>query len=118
MDGQERERRSRGGSSPRSSGSSRGPGARDAAASGSAELTRTTAISLAGNRRPRRGVQATYRLLQIRGLEATEAANLTAWLTGIPVREHHWDIREINALLFLRGLTRLGRFGPTDGRPN
>lgn len=72
----------------------------------------------AGNRRTRPGVQATYRLLQIRGLEATEAANLTAWLTGIPVREHHWDIREINALLFLRGLTRMGRFGPTDGRPN
>jgi hypothetical protein len=53
--------------------------------------------------------------LQIRGLESAEAANLTAWLTGIPVREHHWDIRQIQTLLFLRRLNQTGRFGRTDG---
>ena len=38
----------------------------------------------------------------MKGLDADEAANITAFLHGIPVGEHHWSLREINRLLFLR----------------
>ena len=115
MDGQDRVRRLRGEPSPRSSGSSRGPGAGDAAGSGARPISRTRTGRRAGVRIPPAGLQATYRLLQRRGLEATEAANLTAWMTGLPVHEHDWAIREVQGLVFLRRLTQQGRFGPTDG---
>jgi hypothetical protein len=55
------------------------------------------------------------RLLTLRGLAPSEAANLTAFLCGIPVADRHWELREINKLLFLRELQRRGQFGPTDG---
>lgn len=55
------------------------------------------------------------RLLTLRGLAPSEAANLTAYLCGLPVTECHWDLREINDLLFFRQLHRTGRFGATDG---
>ena len=51
----------------------------------------------------------------LRGLAPAEAANLTAFLCGIPVADRHWELREINKLLFLRNLARRGRFGPSDG---
>jgi len=57
----------------------------------------------------------------MRGLAPEEAANLTAFMCGIPVSEVHWSIRQINQLLFLRQLARTGRFGSGDGdlpRPN
>jgi hypothetical protein len=57
----------------------------------------------------------TVRLLTLRGLAPAEAANLTAYLCGIPVADRHWALREINQLLFLRELQRRGRFGATDG---
>ena len=57
----------------------------------------------------------TVRLLMLRGLAPAEAANLTAFLCGIPVADRHWELREINKLLFLRNLARRGRFGPSDG---
>src|SRR5438093_8049383 len=57
----------------------------------------------------------TVRLLTLRGLEPAEAANLTAYLCGIPVADRHWALREINQLLFLRELNRSGRFGALDG---
>src|SRR5262245_10558356 len=70
--------------------------------------------------RRRRQTQAlemrrTVRLLTLRGLEPAEAANLTAYLCGIPVVDRHWALREINQLLFLRELNRSGRFGALDG---
>jgi hypothetical protein len=37
-------------------------------------------------------------------------------MTGLPVREHRWGIREVQILVFLRRLMEQGRFGPTDGR--
>ena len=80
---------------------------------GSTSGTRTASPTRGSTKPP--GIQASYRLLQIRGLASTEAANLTAWLTGIPVREHHWNIRQIQQLLFLRRLNETGRFGKTDG---
>jgi hypothetical protein len=56
----------------------------------------------------------TARALTLRGLAATEAANLTAYLCGIAVGNGRWTLSEINGLLFLRDLSRRGQFGPTD----
>jgi hypothetical protein len=72
-----------------------------------ANLTRTPADLLL--------TRSTYRLLQMKGLAPDEAANLTAFLCGIPVADVHWSLRQVNHLLFLRELARTGRFGPTDG---
>ncbi len=59
--------------------------------------------------------RSTYRLLLHKGLAPDEAANLTAYLCGIPVADVHWSIHQVNQLLFLRELARSGRFGPADG---
>jgi hypothetical protein len=59
--------------------------------------------------------RSTYRLLQMKGLAPDEAANLTAFLCGIPVADVHWSLRQVNQLLFLRELARKGRFGAADG---
>jgi hypothetical protein len=52
----------------------------------------------------------TYRSLLLRGLDADEAANLTAFLSGIPLADQPWRLVEVNGLLFLRQLNRAGRF--------
>ena len=57
----------------------------------------------------------TVRALTLRGLAATEATNLTAYLCGIAVGNRGWKLAEINRLLFLRDLSRRGKFGSTDG---
>jgi hypothetical protein len=65
--------------------------------------------------------RSTYRLLLMRGLAPEEAAKLTAFLCGIPIADVDWSLRQVNDLLFLRQLVRVGRFGPEDGgrsRPN
>jgi hypothetical protein len=62
--------------------------------------------------------RATYRTLILRGLTADEASNLTAFLCGIPVTDHHWNLGEVNRLLFIRALARSGRFGERDGAPH
>ena len=54
--------------------------------------------------------RATYRALILRGLAPDEAANLTAYLAGIAVRESHWTVAQINKLLFLRAMDRSGYF--------
>ena len=51
----------------------------------------------------------------MRGLTTDEAANLTAFMCGIPLADVHWSLRQINHLLFLRQMARTGRFGPEDG---
>ncbi len=58
---------------------------------------------------------STYRRLLMRGLTTDEAANLTAFMCGIPLADVHWSLRQINHLLFLRQMARTGRFGPEDG---
>jgi hypothetical protein len=58
----------------------------------------------------------TYRKLTGLGLSPDEAANLTAYMNGIPLDGAHWSLRQVNQLLFLRELRRTGRFGPKDGR--
>lgn len=59
--------------------------------------------------------RSTYRRLLMRGLVPDEAANLTAFLCGIPIADVHWSLRQVNHLLFLREMARTGRFGPADG---
>jgi hypothetical protein len=59
--------------------------------------------------------KSTYRELVSRGLEANEAANLTAVINGLAVVGQPWKIGELSHILFLRELYRLGRFGKTDG---
>jgi hypothetical protein len=51
----------------------------------------------------------------MKGMAPDEAANLTAYLAGIPVGEAHWTLKQINQLLFLRQMQQTGRFGGTDG---
>ena len=43
--------------------------------------------------------KATYRALLARGLEAGEAANLTAFLHGLPSAGFHWTLAEVEAIL-------------------
>lgn len=57
----------------------------------------------------------TYRRLILSGLAPTEAANLTAFLCGLPVGASPWRLREVNQLLFLRELHRCGRFATDSG---
>lgn len=59
--------------------------------------------------------RSTYRMLVMRGLAPDEAANLTAFLSGLHVGDQRWDLKELNKLLFLRDMQRSGRFGETDG---
>jgi hypothetical protein len=57
-----------------------------------------------------------YRLLQMKGLSPAEAANLTAFMCGLPATGHDWSLRQVNQMLFLREMNRTGRFGKADGR--
>jgi hypothetical protein len=79
-----------------------------AVGSGSATVT-TTAVSSPEPITPF-PTRATYRALILRGLAPDEAANLTAYLAGIAVRESHWTVAQINKLLFLREMDRSGYF--------
>ena len=56
-----------------------------------------------------------YRALLVRSLSPSEAANLTAYLCGIPVGRQPWKISEVNRLLFLRDMYNAGQFRPTPG---
>jgi len=44
-------------------------------------------------------IKATYRALLARGLETGEAANLTAFLHGLPSEGFHWSLPEILAIV-------------------
>jgi hypothetical protein len=44
-------------------------------------------------------LKATYRALLARGLEAGEAANLTAFLHGLPSAGFRWNLAEIEAII-------------------
>ena len=58
--------------------------------------------------------RSTYRHLLLKGMAPDEAANLTAFMAGIPVGEAHWTLKQINQLLFLRQMRQTGRFGEGD----
>jgi hypothetical protein len=49
-----------------------------------------------------REIRETYRALLARGLEPGEAANLTAFLHGLPSENLHWSVREVEALVVRR----------------
>lgn len=58
----------------------------------------------------------TYRALLLRGFSPGEAANLTAFLSGIEVGVGRaWRLADVDRLLFLRELCRSGRIGADDG---
>ena len=84
------------------------------AASGSATATPSTSSTAPQPQNTR----ATYRHLLLRGMAPEEAANLTAFMAGLPVGEGHWTLKQINELLFLRRMAELGRFGDLDGKPH
>jgi hypothetical protein len=54
--------------------------------------------------------RSTYRTLLLKGMAPDEAANLTAYMAGIPIGESHWTLSQVNQLLFLRQMQRTGRF--------
>ncbi len=54
-------------------------------------------------------------MLLVRGLAPDEAANLTAFLAGLPIEDAAWTLGQVNRLLFLRELARARRFGGLDG---
>jgi hypothetical protein len=58
---------------------------------------------------------AIWRLIQMKGMSPDEAANLTAFLYGLPTADLRWSLPQLNQLLFLRQLRQAGRFGRTDG---
>ena len=56
--------------------------------------------------------RAVYRLLMMKGLTPPEAANLTAFMCGLPATDLRWSLKQ---LLFLREMRVAGRFGGSDG---
>jgi hypothetical protein len=51
----------------------------------------------------------------MRGMTPDEAANLTAFLYGLPTADLRWSLPQLNTLLFLRQMRQNGRFGGGDG---
>ena len=47
----------------------------------------------------------------MKGMTATEAASLTAFMCGLPTSDLQWSLQQ----LFLRRMREIGRFGDTDG---
>lgn len=92
-----------------------------------AEQRRTGGSGESGRPRRPRGITAsdlgdtatlaTYRLLLSKGFTSEAAANLTAFVCGIQVGDVHWQLIEVNRLLFLRRLARTGSWGALDGAP-
>jgi hypothetical protein len=51
----------------------------------------------------------------MRGMTPDEAANLTAFLYGLPTADLRWSLPQLNQLLFLRQMRQSGRFDRDDG---
>jgi hypothetical protein len=81
--------------------------------SGSATVTST--VELPAETKRSLATRSTYRHLLLKGMAPEEAANLTAYMAGIPVGEATWTLKQINQLLFLRQMQQTGRFGGADG---
>jgi hypothetical protein len=58
-----------------------------------------------------------YRALLVRGLEPSEAANLTAFLAGLPCTNLHWTIPEVEAILRRRAEAAERREPDPDDQP-
>ena len=90
---------------------------RSAGGSGSAPTT-STAVPIQApspSPTPTPTPRAVWRLLQMRGMTPDEAANLTAFLHGLPTADLRWSLPQLNQLLFLRQMRLSGRFGHNDG---
>jgi hypothetical protein len=83
-----------------------------AAASGSS--TEALPSSVPGTTPDQVVTRANYRALLRLGLAPDEAANVTAFMCGLPVTSQRWTWKEVNRLLFLRELQRNGRVGGTE----
>jgi len=88
---------------------------RSAGGSGSAPTISTPMPIQAPPPSPTPSPRAVSRLLQMRGMTPDEAANLTAFLYGLPTADLRWSLAQLNQLLFLRQMRQSGRFGRTDG---
>ena len=79
-----------------------------AVASGAASGSATDTVEHAASLETQTGLhtRATYRTLLLKGMAPEEAANLTAYMAGIPIGEAHWTLQQINQLLFLRQMQR------------
>ena len=64
---------------------------------------------------PAPATRPVYRLLLMKGLTPTEAANLTAFICGLSTSDPRWSLKQVNQLLFLRAMRQAGRFGDSDG---
>lgn len=64
---------------------------------------------------PAPATRPVYRLLLMKGLTPTEAANLTAFICGLSTSDPRWSLNQVNQLLFLRAMRQAGGFGGTDG---
>ena len=77
---------------------------------------RTNPKSMAGpSASPAPATRPVYRLLLMKGLTPTEAANLTAFICGLSTSDPRWSLKQVNQLLFLRAMRQAGRFGDSDG---
>ena len=91
---------------------------RSAGGSGSAPTISTAMPIQAPSPSPTPSPRTVSRLLQMRGMSPDEAANLTAFLYGLPTADLRWSLPQLNQLLFLRQMRQSGRFGPDDGSIN
>lgn len=64
---------------------------------------------------PAPATRPVYRLLLMKGLTPSEAANLTAYICGLSTADPRWSLKQVNQLLFLRSMRQSGRFGGSDG---
>jgi hypothetical protein len=92
-------------------------GAASAAGAGSDNTTTTAspAPAVTPAEAPGPSPRAIWRLLQMKGMTPDEAANLTAFLYGLPTTDLRWSLLQLNQLLFLRQMRQSGHFGCTDG---
>jgi hypothetical protein len=114
MAGQER-RGSRGHAQSSLEGSPLALAAERSAGGSGSEATTPTANPEPAATTPAPTPRAVWRLLQMRGMTPDEAANLTAFLYGLPTADLHWSLPQLNKLLFLRQMRQDGRFGSADG---
>ena len=83
------------GAQSRAVGSWRAAGAASAAGSGSSTSTAPKPATWGQGQPPTNNdpaTRATYRLLLLKGLAPDEAANLTAYLCGLPVSDARWTL--------------------------
>lgn len=82
---------------------------------GAASITSMSSTTQAAPAAATPSPRAVWRLLQMKGMSPDEAANLTAFLYGLPTADLHWSMPQLNKILFLRSMRETGRLGSDDG---